>query len=102
MKTLKDIKRDLLADPAALAEYQSQAAEFDMARELIAARARAGLTQSDVAQRMGTTQSAIARLEGGKRAPSLRMCNAMHRPWAGGRWCVSSRWLERLNRFALA
>jgi DNA-binding XRE family transcriptional regulator len=72
MKTLKDIKRDLLADPAALAEYQSQAAEFDMARELIAARARAGLTQSDVAQRMGTTQSVIARLEGGKRAPSLR------------------------------
>ena len=72
MKTLKDIKRELLADPAALAEYQSQGAEFDMARELIAARARAGLTQSDVAQRMGTTQSVIARLEGGKRAPSLR------------------------------
>jgi DNA-binding XRE family transcriptional regulator len=72
MKTLKDIKRDLLADPATLAEYQSQTAEFDMARELIAARARAGLTQSDVAQRMGTTQSVIARLEGGQRAPSLR------------------------------
>ena len=72
MKTLKDIKRDLLVDPATLAEYQNQAAEFDMARELIAARARAGLTQNDVAQRMGTTQSVIARLEGGQRAPSLR------------------------------
>lgn len=72
MKTLKDIKRDLLADPATRAEYEQQAAEFDMAHELIAARARAGLTQSDVAALMGTTQSVIARLEAGKRAPSLR------------------------------
>lgn len=72
MKTLKDIKRELLAKPAVLAAYQAQAAEFDMARELIAARSRAGMTQSDVAQRMGTTQSVIARLEGGKRAPSMR------------------------------
>lgn len=72
MKTLKDIKRELLADPATLAAYQAQAAGFDMARELIAARSRAGMTQSDVAQRMGTTQSVIARLEGGKRAPSMR------------------------------
>jgi predicted transcriptional regulator len=72
MKTLKDIKRELLADPAAQAAYESQTAEFDMARELIAARSRAGLTQSDVAQRMGTTQSAIARLEGGRSIPSMR------------------------------
>ena len=72
MKTLKDIKLELLANPATQAAYESQAAEFDMARELIAARSRAGLTQSDVAQRMGTTQSVIARLEGGKRIPSMR------------------------------
>lgn len=72
MKNLKDIKCELLADPATLAAYQAQATEFDMARELIAARSRAGMTQSDVAQRMGTTQSVIARLEGGKRAPSMR------------------------------
>ena len=72
MKILKDIKRELLANPATLAAYESQAAEFALARELIAARSRAGLTQSDVAQRMGTTQSVIARLEGGKRIPSMR------------------------------
>ena len=72
MKTLKDIKRELLANPAAQAAYESQAAEFDVARELIAARSRAGLTQNDVAQRMGTTQSVVARLEGGKGVPSMR------------------------------
>ena len=35
-------------------------------------RPRAGLSQSEVAQRMGTTQSVVARLESGKRPPSMR------------------------------
>ncbi|MBU6257471.1 MAG: helix-turn-helix transcriptional regulator [Burkholderiales bacterium] len=48
------------------------AVAFETARELIAARSRAGLTQAEVAMRMGTAQSAIARPERGKRPPSLR------------------------------
>jgi DNA-binding XRE family transcriptional regulator len=72
MKTLKALEADMLATPAVKAEYDALADEFDMAHELIAARARAGLTQADVAARMGTTQSVIARLEGGKRQPSMR------------------------------
>ena len=72
MKALKDIKRELLADSAARAAYLDLAAEFEVARELIAARSRAGMTQSDVALLMGTTQSVVARLEGGTRTPSLR------------------------------
>jgi transcriptional regulator with XRE-family HTH domain len=58
MKTLNDIKAELLADPATRAAYD--------------ALARAGLTQQQVAERMGTTQSTIARMESGKRPPSLR------------------------------
>ena len=72
MKTLKSLKTELLADPDTRAEYDATAAEFSMARELIAARSRAGLTQGEVAARMGTTQSVVARLESGRRAPSMR------------------------------
>ena len=72
MKTLKTLKAQLLADPSTRAAYDAQADEFAVARELIAARTQAGLTQADVAERMGTTQSTVARLEGGKRPPSLR------------------------------
>ncbi|HOK10975.1 MAG TPA: helix-turn-helix transcriptional regulator [Ottowia sp.] len=72
MKTLKELKTQLLANPDTQAAYDAQAEEFAIARELIAARTRAGLTQADVAARMGTTQSTVARLEGGKAAPSLR------------------------------
>jgi predicted transcriptional regulator len=72
MKTLNALKQNLLADPAVRAEYDALAEEFEMAHELVSARARAGLTQGEVAQRMGTTQSVVARLEGGKATPSLR------------------------------
>lgn len=72
MKTLKTLKAELLASPETLAEYEALAGEFEMARELIAARNRAGLSQVEVASRMGTTQSVIARLESGRRAPSMR------------------------------
>ena len=52
--------------------YDALEAEYQVANELIAARARAGLTQDAVAQRMGTTKSAISRLErSGKHAPSI-------------------------------
>lgn len=72
MKNLKALKAELLADPETRVEYDALAPEFETARELIGARSRAGLTQEEVAVRMGTTQSTIARLESGKRSPSLR------------------------------
>lgn len=72
MKTLKILKRELLTDTETRADYEAMADEFAIARELIAARARAGMSQDEVAQRMGTTQSVVARLESGKRPPSMR------------------------------
>ncbi len=62
----------MLADRETRAEYDTQAPEFAIARELIAARVRAGLAQGQIAERMDATQSAIARLESGRTMPSLR------------------------------
>jgi 2-oxoglutarate dehydrogenase complex dehydrogenase (E1) component-like enzyme len=50
MKTLKELKSELLKDSQTLREYEALAEEFEVARELIAARARVGLTQADVAE----------------------------------------------------
>ncbi|WP_346309162.1 helix-turn-helix transcriptional regulator [Limnohabitans sp.] len=72
MKSLKDVKAQLLANPAVSQAYAAQAPEFELARELIAARMKAGLTQGDVAARMGTTQSVVARIESGRGTPSMR------------------------------
>jgi transcriptional regulator with XRE-family HTH domain len=46
--------------------------EYEVVSQLLKARTKAGLTQDAVAQRMGTTKSAVSRLESaGKHAPSL-------------------------------
>ena len=52
--------------------YVALEVEYALAHEMLAARARAGLTQEAVAGRMGTTKSAISRLESaGKHAPAV-------------------------------
>ena len=52
--------------------YENLEEEYTLIREMLAARSRSGLTQEAVAERMGTTKSAVSRLEAaGKHAPSL-------------------------------
>ena len=52
--------------------YEDLDGEYRLIRELLAARSRAGLTQADVAKSMGTTKSAVSRLEAvGKHSPSV-------------------------------
>jgi ribosome-binding protein aMBF1 (putative translation factor) len=46
--------------------------EFQLAREMLGARARAGLTQEQLAARMKTTRTVISRLESGRMKPSTR------------------------------
>jgi transcriptional regulator with XRE-family HTH domain len=72
MKSLKDVKAQLLAKPAVRQAYDAQAPEFALALERIAARTQACLTQGEVAARMGTTQSVVARIESGRGTPSMR------------------------------
>ena len=72
MKDLKDLKAEQLANPAVRKAYEVHAPKFELARELIGARTKASLTQGDVAARMGTTQSVVARIESGRGTPSMR------------------------------
>jgi phage-related protein/DNA-binding XRE family transcriptional regulator len=71
-KKLKDVKARLLAKPEVRAAYNDMAAEYDIARAVIQARVQAGLSQQELAERMGTTQPNIARLESGRSLPSVR------------------------------
>jgi ribosome-binding protein aMBF1 (putative translation factor) len=68
----EDFKARLLANPKVKAAYDALAPEFEISAELIKARIRAGLSQVELAARMGTSQSAVARLESGQTLPSTK------------------------------
>jgi ribosome-binding protein aMBF1 (putative translation factor) len=59
-------------DPSYVAAYDALEEEFALATALVQARAKADMTQEQVANAMGTTQAAIARLESGRSMPSTR------------------------------
>src|SRR5881394_195169 len=65
MRTHERLVKKMLKNPAVRAEYDAQAEEFALLDELLKARRRAGLTQAEVAARMGTKTPAVARLEAG-------------------------------------
>lgn len=73
MLTHKELKAHALKNAEVKAEYDQLAEEFQFLDEFLKARAAAGVTQAEVAARIGTTQSAVARLEsgGGKHSPSI-------------------------------
>lgn len=70
MTTLKNLKARLLKDPEVRKEYDALEEEFALIAAMAGARQRAGLSQAQLAKRMKTTQSAIARLESGRGRPS--------------------------------
>src|SRR6185295_9767108 len=68
---LEKVAKRWLKDTEFKAGYDALEEEFALASLLIEARTRAKLTQAELADKMGTSQSTIARLESGKAAPSL-------------------------------
>jgi ribosome-binding protein aMBF1 (putative translation factor) len=69
MTKISDLHRRWSKDADYKDVYDALGEEFDLARTLIEARAAAGLSQSQLARRMKTSQSYIARIEGGRCAP---------------------------------
>lgn len=73
MTSLARLRQKLLTDPETKAEYDRLGPIFDIVGEMIKARQAAGLTQAEIAARMGTSQSAVARLENARHMPTFDM-----------------------------
>jgi len=69
---VEEVAKEWMKDPKFRDAYDALAEEFAIADAFIRARAEANLTQEQVAERMGTTQAVIARLESGRVKPSTR------------------------------
>jgi transcriptional regulator with XRE-family HTH domain len=72
MARISEMHRKWMKDAAYQRAYDALEEEFALAKAVIAARNRAGLTQVELAYKMGTTQPVVARLEGGRTRPSMR------------------------------
>jgi ribosome-binding protein aMBF1 (putative translation factor) len=70
-----ELRAEALSNPKVKAAYDQMAPEFTLLRQMLRARQKAGLSQADVADRMGTKAPAITRLESslgnGKHSPSI-------------------------------
>jgi len=71
MKSYINFKNKLLKDKRIKKNYNELEPEFAVIQMLIAKRIKTGLTQAQLAQKIGTKQSAISRIEQGSYNPSL-------------------------------
>ncbi len=79
IKDFNTLKKRLLKDPKIREAYDSLDIEFQLVRKLIRARLEDGVTQADLAKRIGTHQSAIARFEAGGSNPTLEFIQKISR-----------------------
>ena len=66
-----DMKREALRDPEFRKNYEALAPKYALINAMLDARGKNGMTQREIAERAGTTQSAIARFESGRSNPTL-------------------------------
>lgn len=71
MKAWKKLREELLKDKGVKKEYDRLKPYYELVGQLVEARSKKGLTQKQLAEKIGTKQSAIARLESGNANPSL-------------------------------
>ena len=72
MARIADLHKKWIRQPKYRKAYEALEEEFVLASAVIDARSRAGLTQQELARKMGTTQPVVARLESGRVRPSMR------------------------------
>jgi transcriptional regulator with XRE-family HTH domain len=72
MARITDLHKKWLKEPKYRKAYEALEEEFVLASAVIDVRNSAGLTQQELARKMGTTQPVVARLESGRSRPSMR------------------------------
>ncbi|OFV94061.1 MAG: XRE family transcriptional regulator [Acidobacteria bacterium RIFCSPLOWO2_12_FULL_54_10] len=72
MARITDLHKKWLKEPKYKKAYAALEEEFVLASAVMDLRNRAGLTQEELARKMGTTQPVVARLESGRTRPSMR------------------------------
>lgn len=71
MKSWEKLRRELLKDKEVAREYERLKPRYQLISQLIEARIKRGLTQEELARKLGTKQSAIARVESGEANTSV-------------------------------
>jgi len=71
LKSYKDVKKRFLADPEFRKEYEALGPEFELIESIIKRRAELEMTQKELADKLGTGQAVISRLESGNANPTL-------------------------------
>ena len=79
MKSYTKFKQQLLKDKQTRRAYEDLGPEFLLVRAILHKRMERGLTQAQLARKIGTKQSAIARLESGRYNPSLALLEKVAR-----------------------
>lgn len=74
---LNELKNELLQNPKNKKQFEKFDLAFELGEVLTDLRVENGYTQADIAKKLGTKQSGIARLESGKRFPSLAVLNKL-------------------------
>ena len=68
-----EVKQRMLQDPEVAAAYDELTPEYEIANQLIQARLERGLTQKELADKIGTRQGHISRMESGQQNISIGM-----------------------------
>jgi ribosome-binding protein aMBF1 (putative translation factor) len=77
MKKWQTLKKELFKDKRVALEYGKLGPKYQLIAQLIRARLNRGLTQKQLAEKIGTKQSAIARVESGSANISLEFLEKM-------------------------
>ncbi|WP_375169076.1 helix-turn-helix domain-containing protein [Gardnerella vaginalis] len=75
MNDLHELTDELMKDPEFKKEYDALQSERDLTMSLVMARKKAGLTQAELSEKTGISQSDISRLENGSRNPTIALLN---------------------------